>query len=151
MAELERVRGERDKFEKELTARKHNEPFRDALLKNEAKWEYLDKVNLSEIKELKQRCLELADELHQFLEQRGHEERDNLQDPNMQQHSDETVELYSEHFMDKVGALRKDLEQCDLWGLGVTDLHDRDIASDPRTYLEVRRIAEFLRSTGNRL
>jgi len=151
LAELERVRAERDKLGKELTARFAYEPLRDWHLKNEAKWEYIREANLTEIKELKQRCLELADELYQFLEERGHEEMDDLQDPEVQRRSNETVELYREHFTEKVNGLREDLEQCKLWGLGVIDLHERDMVENPTNYLSVRAIAGYLSSIGNKL
>lgn len=151
VAELERVRGERDKFEKEPTARRQNEPIRDTLLKNEAKWEYVREANLSDIEELKQRCLELADRLYRFLEERRHKEMDNLQDPEMQRRSNETVELYREHFMDKIDALREDLEQRKLWGDGIIDLQGQDMAKNPTNYLTVRAIADYLNAIGNRL
>lgn len=101
--------------------------------------------------ELKQHCLELADRLHQFLEERGHGDLDDPMNPETRRREDETMRLYRRHFGGEVKAVFAALEQRGWWQPETLDEKKRKHIEDPGHPFSVQDVAQHLSAAGHRL
>jgi hypothetical protein len=100
------------------------------------------------------RCRELAQELYDFLKERGHGEGvevDDPGDPRMVQRSNETVRLYRRRFEGEVLARYEVLKERRWWGDELLDPFGRNRVETVTYYGDIRVIAQRLSTIGHRL
>jgi hypothetical protein len=99
------------------------------------------------------RCRQLANELHEFLKERGHGEGvevDDPGDPKMVQRSNETVGLYRTRFEGEILARYEVLKERGWWGDELLDEFGRNRVENVTYYGDIRAIAQRLSAIGHR-